>query len=245
MRPCDEFLDLISAALDGELSADERAALNEHLNQCCACKALFDDLCSLHEATENIEETEAPAGFARQVMERIAAEPAQEAPSRIVSFPSKRKIYYPWKKWAVSAAVVAVVALGAYSLPGFFSMGGASAPNRESLARDQDMTGSAYNSLTDSADSAVMYDNDDSAVDQSTKDDSDPSTAPVYTLTFSVEEQPDGLEEFPFTEDEDGNLIYTVTAEYFSSLSDSVDKPLDPFAALFGDSTYLICITQP
>lgn len=239
MRPCDEFLDLISAALDDELSAEENAALNEHLDQCCACRALFDDLRALHEASAHSEEIAAPDGFAQQVMDRIAAEPAQEDPARVVSFPSKRKIYYPWKKWAVSAAVVAVVVFGAYSLPGFFSMGG-SAPSQESLARDQEMNGSTYSSLTDSADSVVMYDTDDSDNNQSAKDDSDFSAAPVCTLTFSVEAQPDGLDEFPFTEDEDGSLIYTVTAKYFYSLPDALfcSKP----TSTSEDVTYLIYI---
>lgn len=73
MRSCDEFLDLISAALDNELSADESAALDEHLNQCCVCKALFDDLRQLHDAASNQEDIAAPTGFAQQVMSRIAA----------------------------------------------------------------------------------------------------------------------------------------------------------------------------
>lgn len=242
MRPCDEFLDLISAALDNELSADDSAALNEHLNQCCACRALFDDLCALHDASVYAEEIAAPAGFAQQVMDRIAADPAQEKISRVVSFPSKRKVYYPWKKWAVSAAVIAVVVFGAYSLPGFFSMGGANAPSQESLSRDQEMAGSAYNSLADSAadnDCSAVYDSSEDS--HSAKDDSDSST-PVCLLTFSVEEQPDGLDEFPFTEDENGTLIYTVTAEYFFSLPDA---PFSKPSQTSEDVAYLIYIVNP
>ena len=41
---CDQALEAISAALDGELSAKERAQLEAHLAHCPSCAALFDEL---------------------------------------------------------------------------------------------------------------------------------------------------------------------------------------------------------
>ena len=79
MRSCDEIVELISASLDGELSADEQTALDEHIARCPACSALLDDLRALHMAAADWEEVSAPAGFAEAVMSAIAAEaePAQ------------------------------------------------------------------------------------------------------------------------------------------------------------------------
>lgn len=247
MRSCDEFLDLISAALDNELSADESAALDEHLNQCCVCKALFDDLRQLHDAASNQEDIAAPTGFAQQVMSRIAADPAQETP--MIPFPSKRKVYYPWKKWAVSAAAIAVVIFGAYSLPGFFSMGG-SAPSAENgLAASYDAIADQSNASTAVKDSSdADYSTTEDAIIDKTADGQDaddvfvPDTdgsgsAPTYILNYSFEEQPDGLDEFPFTEDEEGNLTYTVPPDYFFSLSGFFDQSADT-------ATYLIYIAH-
>ena len=41
---CDQALEAISAALDGELSAKERTLLDAHLADCPTCAALFDEL---------------------------------------------------------------------------------------------------------------------------------------------------------------------------------------------------------
>ena len=44
MCTCDEALELISARLDGPLTAAEEARLNEHLAACSPCRALLVDL---------------------------------------------------------------------------------------------------------------------------------------------------------------------------------------------------------
>lgn len=118
MRSCDEIVDLISAALDGALTPDEQTALDEHLAACPACSALFADLRALHITVSELDEISAPAGFSARVMSAIAANPAQEQTDNIIPFPTKKISRTPWKKVAASAAVVAVVALGAISLPG-------------------------------------------------------------------------------------------------------------------------------
>ena len=47
MTHCDEYVELISAALDGALSPHEQARLEAHLAQCPDCRTLFYDLESL------------------------------------------------------------------------------------------------------------------------------------------------------------------------------------------------------
>lgn len=129
MRSCDEIVELISASLDGELSADEQTALDEHIARCPACSALLDDLRALHMAAADWEEVSAPAGFAEAVMSAIAAEAEPEKPDNVIPFaaPRKAKRNY-WKKWGLSAAAVAIVVLGAVSAP---SLMGNFAPKKD------------------------------------------------------------------------------------------------------------------
>lgn len=118
MRSCDEIVDLISAALDGALTPDEQTALDEHLAVCPVCSALFADLRALHITVSELDEVPAPAGFSARVMSAIAADSAQKQNDNVIPFPTGKVARTPWKKLAASAAVVAVVALGAISLPG-------------------------------------------------------------------------------------------------------------------------------
>lgn len=124
MRSCDEIVEWISASLDGQLTADEQEALNEHIAQCPACSALLDELRTLHEAAAKQEEVPAPAGFAAGVMSAIAADPAQEKPNNVIPFALRKASRTVWKKWAVTAAVFAVVALGAASVPSLLGNSG-------------------------------------------------------------------------------------------------------------------------
>ena len=133
MRSCDEIVELISASLDGELSADEQIALDEHIACCPACSALLDDLRALHTAAADREDVPAPAGFTEIVMRAIAAEAAPEKPNNVISFaaPKKAKRNH-WKQWSVSAAAIAIVVLGAVSAPSL--LGNFNATKAESMA---------------------------------------------------------------------------------------------------------------
>ena len=71
---CDKFLDLISARLDGELTAQEEASLTAHLQECPVCRAIADDMKTLHSACSSLEEVDAPAELSQTVMRKIKAE---------------------------------------------------------------------------------------------------------------------------------------------------------------------------
>ena len=133
MRSCDEIVELISASLDGELSADEQIALDEHIACCPACSALLDDLRALHTAAADWEEVPAPAGFTEAVMSAIAAETEQEKPDNVIPFAAPKKATRTYRKqWGVTAAAVAVVVLGAVSAPSL--LGNFNATKAESMA---------------------------------------------------------------------------------------------------------------
>lgn len=132
MRSCDEILEWISTSLDGELSADEQAALDEHIACCPACSALLDDLRALHVAAADWEEVPAPAGFAEAVMSAIAAETVQGKPDNVIPFAPKKAKRNSWKKWGLSAAAIAIVVLGAVSAPSL--LGNFNTAKNESMA---------------------------------------------------------------------------------------------------------------
>lgn len=152
MRSCDEIVEWISAGLDGELSADEQAALDEHIACCPACSALLDDLRALHEAAADLEEVPAPAGFAEAVMAAVAAEAAQEKADKVIPFAPKKSKRSYWKQWTVSAAAVAIVVLGAVSAP---SLTGNS--NATKSADDADRAPALFDSVADVAMEAESY----------------------------------------------------------------------------------------
>lgn len=147
MRTCEEALELISAALDGPLTDNEQAALDEHLSRCPACSALLEELRGLQAAAAELEDVPAPAGFAGRVMDAIAADPAQEQPDNVIPFPARKTARFRWKGWAASAAVVAIVVLGAVALPGRLGVGMQTASTADCAApalAEEDNTGAAF-----------------------------------------------------------------------------------------------------
>lgn len=71
---CERYLDLISARLDGELTAQEEAELSAHLQECPECRAIADDMNNLRSAFSALEEVDAPAELSQSVMSKIKAE---------------------------------------------------------------------------------------------------------------------------------------------------------------------------
>lgn len=113
MAHCDEYIELISATLDGALSPDERTRLEEHLNACPACRALYDDLNRIHNVLRELPPIEVPAGLTDRIMEAVAADKVIPlAPT------AKKKAPIRWQKWLATAAVLAVILAGAGTLRG-------------------------------------------------------------------------------------------------------------------------------
>lgn len=104
---CDQFLELLSARLDGALTEEEERELEEHLAVCPDCRAVGAQLSALRGAFPELEEDAPPEGFARGVMDRIRA---SEAP----------KIIPLWKRPQFRAlaglAACLVVIVGVYGV---------------------------------------------------------------------------------------------------------------------------------
>lgn len=100
---CEEMTLLLSARLDGELTQEEQAALEQHLAQCPACRAVAEQLEQIHSAFDQLEDVSVPEGFAQGVMDRIRA----EEPSNVM--PLFRR---PQFKVAAAAAACALLCIG-------------------------------------------------------------------------------------------------------------------------------------
>lgn len=84
---CEQMTALLSAFVDGELTAQEEMQVREHLEQCAQCRALYEQLQTLHTSFSDLEEIPVPENFAQGVMERIRAE---EKPRGIFLFKRSR-----------------------------------------------------------------------------------------------------------------------------------------------------------
>lgn len=109
MAYCDEYLELISAAVDGALSPAQRERLEEHLASCPECQALYGELTALHTALLDLPPVEVPADLTERIMNAVAAEQVLPfAPAE------KKKSPVHWQRWMASAAVLAVVLMGVW-----------------------------------------------------------------------------------------------------------------------------------
>ena len=84
MKPCEYYIELLSAGLDGMLSDEQEQELAEHLAACPACRELGPQLVAAHAAFPQMEELQAPEGFAEGVMARVRAE--EKAKPKVVPF---------------------------------------------------------------------------------------------------------------------------------------------------------------
>lgn len=74
MVSCDEMTELLSAALDGELSPAEQRELEDHLAHCPACRELAAALGDVHGGFAQLEDVPAPADLTDKVMAQVRAE---------------------------------------------------------------------------------------------------------------------------------------------------------------------------
>ena len=108
MISCDQALELISESLDGPLSPEDRAALDEHLAGCADCRALLADFQEMERTLPTLN-APVPPDFTQSVMDRVREE-------KVVDLSAVRAARRPWKQWAATAAVFAVVLLGVGTL---------------------------------------------------------------------------------------------------------------------------------
>lgn len=107
MLDCEQALDLISAKLDGALTAEESAALEEHLAACPACRALLADFEELHLELPKLA-VQPPADLKDHIMAEVRR-------SKVTPFQGKKK-QWRWRSLASLAAVLVLVFVGSSAM---------------------------------------------------------------------------------------------------------------------------------
>lgn len=112
MDRCEHYTELISASLDGALTAAQQTELEAHLVQCAPCRALLADLKELQDVLEeSLPPQEPPEALSQGVMERIHTDSAP------IPFPvKKRGVSRQWRSLGALAAVFTLVLAGAVGL---------------------------------------------------------------------------------------------------------------------------------
>lgn len=96
MKYCEKYVPALSALADGELSEAERDEVLAHLETCEGCRAYLAELSAMHAALDEMEEYDAPEGFAEGVLARLHESAA----------PKKRTHRTAWLASAACAAIV-------------------------------------------------------------------------------------------------------------------------------------------
>ena len=107
MLDCEQALDLISTKLDGARTAEESAALEEHLAACPACRALLADFEELHLELPKLA-AQPPVDLKDDIMAAVRQ-------SKVTPFQGKKK-QWRWRSLASLAAVLVLVFVGSSAM---------------------------------------------------------------------------------------------------------------------------------
>lgn len=100
--------EILSAMIDGELEADQRRAVHEHLQTCAACRETVEEFTQIHGLMGRLPRLVAPESFVSTVLER----PSRSVTVRVVSVALSGR-----RRWVLLGA--AATAIGV-SLAGLF-----------------------------------------------------------------------------------------------------------------------------
>ena len=142
MKNCEYYEELVGAALDGEITAEEEKELRAHLESCEACRNFYEAMQAISGADDALGEP--PENFTANVMARVheAAAPAktpEETPAK-----KKTNITRLVTRYGALAAAAAVAIWAGVTFGGAFaakSADSSSAPRRRSpCTAPQEMT---------------------------------------------------------------------------------------------------------
>ena len=136
---CDKYLELMSAALDGECSADERRELDSHLAACPRCADLFKTLSGQSAALRELD-CQVPDGLTARIMTSL---PEQKKPGKVIH----------WRRWGTLAACLVLVAAVGILVPRGMRAGSA-APMAAAPSADlrSGNTSPSFGGISDSSD---------------------------------------------------------------------------------------------
>jgi anti-sigma factor RsiW len=111
---CNDYRDAIAEFVDGRLDAAGERALERHVEECAACRALVADLKSIQAAAFILERRQPPLAAWETIRARVADEARTSERGRVLQWPRTRRA---WTVWASAAAALLVAAtVGIYPL---------------------------------------------------------------------------------------------------------------------------------
>ena len=99
---CDEIFELMSAALDGEITPAERKEMDAHLADCPRCAELFAELAGQSALLRRLD-CQVPAGLSNQILAQL---PSRKKASPVVHL----------RRWGTLAACLVLVVAGSVAL---------------------------------------------------------------------------------------------------------------------------------
>lgn len=125
MKNCEYYEELIGAALDGEITAEEDKELRAHLESCEACRSFYEAMQAISGTDDALGDV--PENFTANVMARVheTAAPAEKPAKKKVSI--QRLV----TRYGALAAAAAVAIWAGVSFSGTFAAKGASSTARE------------------------------------------------------------------------------------------------------------------
>ena len=109
MTTCREIEARLSRCLDGELSPEERADVETHLDGCAACRGVMRDLERVRRAAGALGPVAPPDHLWLEVAGQLRPAGLRRRVRQVVSDPR-----VAWRQWAALAAMLVVVTIGAY-----------------------------------------------------------------------------------------------------------------------------------
>jgi anti-sigma factor RsiW len=111
---CHDYREAIAEFVDGRLDAAAERALERHVAECAACRALVADLKSIQAAAFTLERRQPPAAVWQAIRAQVATETHASSRGRVLQWPRTRRA---WMVWSSAAAALLVAAtIGIYPL---------------------------------------------------------------------------------------------------------------------------------
>jgi hypothetical protein len=134
---CEQHLTWIQEKVDGTIGSIRRAQLDQHLDECAACRALYGDLQRIHDAAANLPALAPPDHAWLQIAGRLRQEGRITDKGRIKPLQKEKPSAGSGRRYAGWLAIAATLVIAAGSAALFLVPRGAPAP------RAQAQTGSA------------------------------------------------------------------------------------------------------
>ena len=147
MSGCNYFEQLISQALDGELSSAEEQELCSHLRTCPDCRLLAEALTGISGVMRD-GTVDPPESLYGSVMERIEADDSESENEPIPISHARQRASRPWMKTLIAACLVIVIGAAGISVIARSLRAGSSAHDiaeeRAAAAEDANTYGALY-----------------------------------------------------------------------------------------------------